>query len=516
MADQASAPHLQVEETHRAARSRDDGPYRLRMISFLQGMGLAALMLIGVAATGSPKATHTTPTSFLSSEWKRSQSNARASGLIPMAGQASFFSAGGLPVLARSEAGHGQNLALRPAIEPSQGSTGQRSVVLDRVRTIDSSFRVPGLHMTASGDNDITRDDDFQTALSNFRNCGGDTQTVLSRFSPIDELPTVRDAYRDLERQMNVAVKLDDFSSAIRYRNEMQDLRCKDPATYAKEARQAMWEAAKANNFAVAAKYKDQLKTLREYLPEYKLAGKWLGRVRNWDERYMDAIPEQGRINVDLVYKNDSLIAVQLGSKDGELPSGAWAWLFEADVSEPKMNSQGTIVPDGKIYAEHFEGKGNIQGDAIPGKLYLMDDGGLGFSFEDRAGGDGNDRRWRGDISSIRNSILPLAHRNYDPLGELSAEDRTRDDAANEGSEGKLFVVFERSEANTESPAADSPAVMVMTPVVYTKKSAPPAVAGAKDSNRDSAANEEAKARKAKEVSVLSSSKGASKTLLHS
>jgi len=51
MAAQAPAFHLDVE-THQAEVSQDAGQRRLRMIWFCQGMGLAALMLIGVAAAG--------------------------------------------------------------------------------------------------------------------------------------------------------------------------------------------------------------------------------------------------------------------------------------------------------------------------------------------------------------------------------------------------------------------------------------------------------------------------------
>merc|ERR1719506_1613004 len=53
MAGQSSALHLDVENgTPLAVPSQDAGLHRLKMMWFLQGMGLAALMLIGVAATG--------------------------------------------------------------------------------------------------------------------------------------------------------------------------------------------------------------------------------------------------------------------------------------------------------------------------------------------------------------------------------------------------------------------------------------------------------------------------------
>merc|ERR1719359_900852 len=47
----ASVFHLNVDtDTNQVAPSQDAGQRRLRMIWFVQGMGLAALMLIGVAA----------------------------------------------------------------------------------------------------------------------------------------------------------------------------------------------------------------------------------------------------------------------------------------------------------------------------------------------------------------------------------------------------------------------------------------------------------------------------------
>jgi len=53
MAAQASTLHLQIETTQ-AAPSQDAEPRRLRLTWFFQGMGLAALLLVGVAACGPP------------------------------------------------------------------------------------------------------------------------------------------------------------------------------------------------------------------------------------------------------------------------------------------------------------------------------------------------------------------------------------------------------------------------------------------------------------------------------
>jgi len=50
MAAQASSLHLDIEQTQQAAPSHNAGLRRLKMTWFLQGIGLAALMLMGVAA----------------------------------------------------------------------------------------------------------------------------------------------------------------------------------------------------------------------------------------------------------------------------------------------------------------------------------------------------------------------------------------------------------------------------------------------------------------------------------
>jgi hypothetical protein len=260
----------------------------------------------------------------------------------------------------------------------------------------------------------------------------GDFQTALSQLAPIEELPKLRDSYRELEQQMNIAVKLDDFDSAVRYRNEMQELRAKDPVFLAKETRQAMWRAAKTDDFAGAAKQREHFRALKKYLPEYKLGGRWLGRVRNWDEKY--AMPENGRVNIDLAYNMDTLMAFQSDrAKFGEI-------LFEAKVGDVKYNPHNTIVHDGKSYATYFEGTGRIEGDAIPGKLYLMADGNLGFSFDAKAGDDGDGKQLAG------------AGGKYDPLAAVAGGDGTGATAANvgkgpedDGLRNKLFVVFDRS-----------------------------------------------------------------------
>lgn len=385
-----------------------------KSIRFLwTSLGFTTLMLVGVSCM--QKVAHATARSHSLAELEQSQLNVQAPVFMSVAGQAAFVPGGGVPI---QHPGAGQNSALSPAMlhaHSPAAPAGHRSFLPARVRGIDSDSRTSGLRMAASG---AGGDGDFQTALS--------------QLAPIEELPKLRDSYRELEQQMNIAVKLDDFDSAVRYRNEMQELRAKDPVFLAKETRQAMWRAAKTGDFAGAAKQREHFRALKKYLPEYKLGGRWLGRVRNWDEKY--AIPEKGRVDIDLVYDGDRLIALQSGlAKMGEN-------LFEANVGDVQDNPHNTIVHNGKSYATYFEGTGHIEGDAIPGKLYLLADGNLGFSFDAKAGDDGDGKQ------------LAVAGGKYDPLAVVAGGDGTGATAANvgkgpedEGLRNKLFVVFERS-----------------------------------------------------------------------
>lgn len=411
MLGQTSLPDMKTSLA-KAAVSQDAASRK--SIRFLwTSLGFATLMLVGVSCM--QKVAHATARSHSFAELEQSHLNVQTPVSMSAAGHAAFVPGGALPIQHR---GAGQNPAVSPAmlhVHSLAAPAGHRSFLPARVRSVDPGSRTSGLRMAASGEGG-----------------DGDFQTALSQLAPIEELPKLRDTYRELEQQMNIAVETEDFDSAIRYRNEMQELRAKDPAFLAKETRQAMWRAAKTDDFAGAAKQREHFRALREYLPEYKLGGRWLGRVRNWDEKY--AIPEKGRFNIDLVYNGDKLIAFQSGlNKFGEV-------LFEADVGDVKDNPHNTIVHGGKIYATYFEGTGHIEGDAIPGKLYLMADGNLGFSFDAKAGDDGDGKQ------------LAVAGGKYDPLAVVAGGDGTGATAANveqgpedEGLRNKLFVVFERS-----------------------------------------------------------------------
>lgn len=315
----------------------------------------------------SQKVAHAAHTSYSSNALAQPQASSQTPGLPA-------FLTGAGPIVTPGT-GRGHNLApLRPATWRTHNPVGHSSLMPDNGHATDSRSRLPGMHMTADSE-------------------GDDFQSVLTRLAPANELPKLREAYRDLQQLMNVAVETGDFAAAIRYRDQSRDLRSKDPAPLTKEAREAMWRAAETHDFKAAAKYRDQVNTLHNLLPENKLSGAW--QVHAWWLRNREGLQDiagQGKVRVQLVYNGDKVSAIYdrdsialKGFSSSADQGNAWGnLLFEADVSEPK-ESTSPFVFDGHSYVEYFEGTGYIDalGGPIPGKLYLMADGGIGFSFID-------------------------------------------------------------------------------------------------------------------------------------
>merc|ERR1712032_1201484 len=119
-----------------------------------------------------------------------------------------------------------------------------------------------------------------------------------------------------------------------------------------------MSHAVKAEYFEAAAKYRDQLNILKGYLPEYELAGRWLGNIQN-----QNGDP----ITVDIEYNGDSVVARRT-------PEDGGFRLFDSDISESEENS-GSI-------GLHFEGTGYPAGSPVPGELYVMGSDYIGFKFK--------------------------------------------------------------------------------------------------------------------------------------
>jgi len=336
---------------------------------------------------------------------------------------------------------HGHNFATRgPATWRAHQVAGHSGSGPDSVRSIDPDLWVPSMRSL------------WQRMTANSKGGDDDFQTALSRLAPAKELPKLREAYRSLEQQMNDAAEKGEYAKAIRYRNMFRVLRSEDPAPLAKATRQAMWQAAETDDFEAAAKYRDQLKSLRSFLPEYSLEGTWIGTVPDQDGQ------EGGRVRAELVYKDNLVTAAQNGvegilnsdpSDGSALPSVSSfktkKMLFEADVSEPKKDPTG-IVSNGTTCVEYFEGTGYLDGDdiTIPGKLYLIADGVIGFSFE--PGDNGGDKELAfagggGGAAVIGGESNMAAAGAKGGRGEGDGDGEG--DGGGEGG-GSLFVVFKR------------------------------------------------------------------------
>lgn len=335
---------------------------------------------------------------------------------------------------------HRHNFATRgPATWRARQVAGHSGSGPDKVRSIDTDLWVPSMRSL------------WQRMTANSKGGDDDFQTVLSRLAPAKELPKLRDAYRHLEQQMNDAAEKGEYAKAIRYRNMFRVLRSEDPAPLAKATRQAMWQAAETDDFEAAAKYRDQLKNLRSFLPEYLLEGTWIGTVPDQEGQ------EGGQVRVELAYNGNSVSASQNGVEgilnadpsDGSVLPLLTAFkttkmLFEADVSEPKKDPTG-IVSNGTTCVEYFEGTGHLDGDiTIPGKLYLIADGVIGFSFE--PGDNGGDKELAfagggGGAAVIGGESNMAAAGAKGGRGEGDGDGEG--DGGGEGG-GSLFVVFKR------------------------------------------------------------------------
>jgi len=195
-----------------------------------------------------------------------------------------------------------------------------------------------------------------------------DFKTILSNLAPAKELTVVRRDVKALENKMTEAIESEDYALAGKCRDDIKELRARDPASLTKELRETMWKASESDDFATAADARDKIKALKEHLPEYQLAGRWIGNV-----------PDQGQVVVDIKYNGDQVTARQEND----------AKLFEADVSDSKEAKQSKSIDyNGKTYEEFFEGKGHIEGGALDGRLYMLDNGEIAFLFDAGGGGE--------------------------------------------------------------------------------------------------------------------------------
>uniref|UniRef100_A0A7S0NYJ9 UVR domain-containing protein n=1 Tax=Calcidiscus leptoporus TaxID=127549 RepID=A0A7S0NYJ9_9EUKA len=215
-------------------------------------------------------------------------------------------------------------------------------------------------------------------------------EAKLKQFAPASDLPELRSQAAKLEQQLEDAVDSEDFVSAALLRDDLSELRSKDPAALADELREAMAARVREERYIEAAKCRDKLLVLRRFQPQYQLAGLWKGNY-----------PNHGEALVRMHYQGDMLLATKV-TGDEHVPAGEVT--FRAELTTPYHEALITetgsedlvgvrvevvsLSSDGvsqQREVERFRGEGRIAARGfehahyVPGQLFLMDDNVIGF-----------------------------------------------------------------------------------------------------------------------------------------
>lgn len=256
-------------------------------------------------------------------------------------------------------------------------------------------------------------------------------EVVLSRLAPSDELQEVRRRIREVESKLQDAIDEEDYAAAARLRDEGRELSLKDPEALISSLSTQLEAAVKAERYEQAAKYTAQLRELKlRFLPEYKLAGRWLTRELfniNIGANSLGGWSPKGSL-VRMSYNGDTLTAAKA---DGEA-------IFSADVSQalpkpdgPELEFHALGFSGSNDPTRFFPGEGMVPGeDSVRGQMYLINDNFLGFWWPLRAAGGGS-------------KVLVAA-------GGGGGGDRGRGDG---GEEGGAFVLFQKIGGPNEDDA---------------------------------------------------------------
>mmetsp|Transcript_9608 Transcript_9608/g.23846 ORF Transcript_9608/g.23846 Transcript_9608/m.23846 type:complete len:311 (+) Transcript_9608:201-1133(+) len=216
-------------------------------------------------------------------------------------------------------------------------------------------------------------------------------EAKLRDFAPAAELPTVRGELVRLQNQLQAAIDEQDFAAAAMLRDDITELRNKDPAVMSSLLKEQLQDALAKEDYKQASALRDQMLVLRRFLPQYQLAGLWKGNY-----------PNHGEELVRIHYEGDTLYATKV---TGDLHVPAGEVTFQADLSQPfdQIGRVGanaleeasgvrvevvSLSSDGsqeQREVEQFQGEGRIaavnfqHAHFVPGQLFLMDEDVLGF-----------------------------------------------------------------------------------------------------------------------------------------
>ena len=143
----------------------------------------------------------------------------------------------------------------------------------------------------------------------------------IALFAPRSTLPSIRGQRAKIEEQLENAVDSEDYVLAAQLRDDLAELRQKDPAVMASVMRTELEKHVTREAYGEAARCRDRLLVLRRFLPQYSLAGLWKGNY-----------PNHGDELVRLHYQGDTLIATKV-TGDEHVPEGEVT--FRADLTQP-------------------------------------------------------------------------------------------------------------------------------------------------------------------------------------
>ncbi|KAL3923606.1 MAG: hypothetical protein SGPRY_004167, partial [Prymnesium sp.] len=226
-------------------------------------------------------------------------------------------------------------------------------------------------------------------------------EAKLRHFAPAADLPTVRGELSKLQNKLQAAIDEQDFAAAAMIRDDIAELRSKDPAVMSSVLKEQMQQAVAKEDYEHASALRDQMLVLRRFLPQYQLAGLWKVSAGNY--------PNHGDELVRIHYEGDVLYATKV-TGDKHVPAGGIGptstmsselgresgITYESGHEGPTSLDETSVVrvevvsvsSDGsqeQREVEQFQGEGRIaavdfqHAHFVPGQLFLMDEDVLGF-----------------------------------------------------------------------------------------------------------------------------------------
>jgi len=214
----------------------------------------------------------------------------------------------------------------------------------------------------------------------------------VKKFAPSEDLGEVRQQIAMARQSLENAVDGEDYVAAAMHRDDLRELIAKDPAEAAADVRKQLQEAVRRERYGEAAQWKDNLRVLRRFLPQYQLAGLWKGNY-----------PNHGEELIRVRYVGDTMYATKV-TGDEHVPAGEIT--FQAELATPFVETETqyssgdgdelvgvrvevvSLSSDGapqQREVERYHGEGRIAARGfqhahfVPGQLFLMDTDVLGF-----------------------------------------------------------------------------------------------------------------------------------------